>query len=189
MTRLLLVKHSVPAIDENLPSAQWTLSDEGRRRCVWLTAQLRAHGVTRLYTSPEPKAEATARLAAGELGAELYVHKDLRENDRSNFDFLEAGEFRTRLKAFFDEPAVVSIGTESANDAISRFAAAVEQAMGESRGRSIAIIAHGAVITLFVTRYNRAPAFALWDHLGMPSYVALDATSYRFDGKIHNFPG
>jgi hypothetical protein len=32
------------------------------------------------------------------------------------------------------------------------------------------------------------PAYPLWEHLGLPSFVALDADSYAFDGKIISFP-
>jgi hypothetical protein len=32
------------------------------------------------------------------------------------------------------------------------------------------------------------PAYPLWEHLGLPSFVALDADSYAFDGKVISFP-
>jgi hypothetical protein len=60
MPKLLLVKHSMPVLSPDVPSARWVSSDDGRARCGWLANELRAEGVSRLFASLEPKALETA---------------------------------------------------------------------------------------------------------------------------------
>ena len=73
--------------------------------------------------------------------------------------------------------------------ALARFTAAVGLAQREARDKTIAIIAHGTVITLFVAAHNpHVPPYPLWEHLGTPSFVALDADSYAFGGEVISFP-
>jgi broad specificity phosphatase PhoE len=189
VTALYLVKHSLPEIDPDTPSAHWVLSGEGQARCAWLADELSRRGVTRLYCSLEPKAAETAALTGERMRAEVLLHANLHENDRTDFGFQDQADLRARIRAFFDRPEQILIGKESARMALARFQAAVGLAQREARDKTIAIVAHGTVITLFVTAHNKhVPAYPLWEHLGLPSFVALDADSYAFDGKVISFP-
>lgn len=189
MTSLYLVKHSLPEIDPEAPSAFWILSEEGQARCAWLADQLSERGVTRIYCSLEPKASETAALTGERMRAEVMLHANLHENDRTDFGFHDQIELRNYIRAFFNQPQDIIIGKESARMALERFTAAVGLAQRESRGKTIAIVAHGTVITLLVAQHNKhVPAYPMWEHLGLPSIVEVDADSYAFDGKIVSFP-
>jgi broad specificity phosphatase PhoE len=39
--------------------------------------------------------------------------------------------------------------------------------------QNLAIVAHGTVISLFVSRLTNADPFLLWKRLGLPSFVVL----------------
>jgi broad specificity phosphatase PhoE len=41
-------------------------------------------------------------------------------------------------------------------------------------GETLAVAAHGTVITLYVTQYTQDDPFTFWDRLGLPSIVVLD---------------
>lgn len=189
MSKLLLIKHSLPQIQDDVPSAQWMLSADGIQRCGWLAEQLKAHAIGRLFSSVEPKAAETARLAGQLIGLDAAARPDLHENDRTDLGFLDVGELRRRIMEFFANPALLCIGRETADTALARFSGAVERVLAEAAGADTAIVAHGTVITLFVGRYNQIPKFPFWDNMGLPSYVALNSKRFAFDGKIHNFPG
>ena len=79
-------------------------SPEGQARCAWLADQLAQRGVTRLYTSLEPKAAETAALTGERMRGEVLLHANLHENDRTNFGFHDQLELRARIRAFFDHP-------------------------------------------------------------------------------------
>jgi broad specificity phosphatase PhoE len=186
MAKLVLVKHAPPRIDPQVISHRWVLSEEGRRRCDWLADELRRQGASRLYTSLEPKALETAALVAVRLGLALEPRPNLHENDRTGFGFQSAAELQRRLHDFFERPADVVIGNETANAAHQRFAEAIVNIVSEGQGEDVAVVTHGAVISLFVSRSNAIAPFKLWAALDLPSYVVLDPTSFSFDGELHN---
>ena len=179
MSTLLLIKHSLPEIRPELPSIEWTLSAEGRRRCFWLADRLRPYGISVLYSSPEPKALATAALVSAELSVPCRRHPDLRENDRTGFPFLPNKEWMQRFHEFFDYPERICIGAESAVSAGHRFDRAVKEVLREAHEQTTAIVSHGTVITLFLTRYNSLDAFELWQSLSLPSFICASAPAFE----------
>lgn len=189
MTKLILVKHALPEIDAQVSSHRWVLSEEGRRRCDWLADELKAQGVSYLYASLEPKALETAALVALRTGLAIEPRAGLHENDRTGFGFVGQNELKRRFQVFFDQPARLTIGTETAEGAFQRFAAAVRDILSAARDQDTAIVTHGTVLALFVAHHNSIAPFDLWASLDLPSYVVVDATTLAFDGQIHNFPG
>jgi broad specificity phosphatase PhoE len=80
------------------------------------------------------------------------------------------------------------IGGETANSAFERFAGPISNILSEDHSQPLAIVTHGIVLSLFVARHNAITPFNIWARLALPSYVVLDATSFSFDGKVHNYP-
>lgn len=189
MTKLILAKHAPPQISSEVISHRWVLSDEGRRRCDWLADELAAQGVTRLYSSLEPKTLETAALVAVRTGLALLPRPNLHENDRIGLGFVGRDQLQHRIRAFFDRPARIVIGRETANGVLERFAGSISAILSEEHSGSLAIVTHGTVLSLFVARHNAIAPFDLWSRLDLPSYVVLDANSLSFDGEVHNYPG
>ncbi len=188
MAKLLLVKHAPPRVDPQVPSSRWSLSDEGQARCVWLADELQTHGVRRLFSSLEPKALETAALVAARIGLVVEPVVDLHENDRTGQGFLSADELRGRIARFFERPAEVAMGSETADEAYERFAAALAKARDSAGRQDAAVITHGTVLSLFVSRHNAVPPFGLWDSLGLPSYVVLDSASFALEAAARSHP-
>ena len=188
MGKLILVKHAPPQIVPRVVSHRWVLAEEECRRCDWLTDELTAQGVTRLYSSLEPKALETAALVAVQIGLAVEPCRDLHENDRTGLDFVGPDELRRRLREFFAQPDRTMIGNETANDALRRFAQSIRNIASKAHSKALAIVTHGTVLSLFVAHHNTIAAYDLWSSLGLPSYLVLDTTSFAFDGEIHNYP-
>ncbi len=188
MPKLVLIKHAPPQVDPAVPSPRWVLSDAGRRRCDWLADELSAQGVARLFASLEPKALETAALVAIRNGLAVEPRAGLNENDRTGFGFGTEDELRAAIRAFFDRPAQTVMGTESADAAFARYAAAVKGAVAEAGGRNLAIVTHGTVLTLFVARHNAIAPFDFWASLRLPAYVVLDVATFALEGPVHNPP-
>ncbi|MFC3078261.1 histidine phosphatase family protein [Phenylobacterium terrae] len=185
MAKLLLVKHAQPQMAPEVNAQRWTLSEAGQESCGWLAEAFAREGVRRIYASLEPKALETAALAAAALGLEVRPRADLGENDRTGVGFASQEVHVRRFHTFFDEPAKVSMGTESADAAHARFSAAVRAAVQESAGETLAVVAHGTVITLLVSRANGLAPFPLWESLGLASYLVLDPDALTWDGRVH----
>lgn len=182
--RLILVKHSLPEIDPRIPAAQWTLSEEGRRRARLLAAALAPYRVEEIISSQEPKAEETARIAAGILAVPVRAHPGLHEHLRQTVRFMEKEQFEAHVRRFFSHPQELVFGEETASLAASRFSRALNEALKGSTADSTAVIAHGTVISLYVSQICAVDAFDLWKCLGLPSCVILSLPERRIEALI-----
>ena len=81
MRLLVLVERSLPSITSGVESADWQLSPEGVRRCGPLAVALARYLPAVISCSAEPKAEQTARLVGGRLGASPNMVPGLHEHD------------------------------------------------------------------------------------------------------------
>lgn len=170
---LILVKHALPVLEPGVPSRAWRLSDEGRARCILLAAHLAAYEPALIATSAEPKATETARIVADYLGTPFEMMEDLHENDRTNLGWLGVEELEATIARFFAAPDRHIIGNETADEAHVRFAAAIADVCVRYPVGDIVIVAHGTVITLFVSRRTGQEPFPFWKRLGLPSFVVL----------------
>jgi len=183
---LILVKHSLPAIDPDRPAHAWRLSDEGRRRCEPLADRLAAYRPDRVIVSLEPKATATGRIVAQRLGLLFETALDLHEHDRSNVGFLSAEQFEAAVAEFFARPGELVLGRETADEAHARFARAVAGILSLHAGETLVVVAHGTVISLFVARAAGLDPYALWKRLGLPSFIALSTPHLSLQEVVHS---
>jgi broad specificity phosphatase PhoE len=188
MAKLILVRHAPPQVTPGVISPRWVLSAEGRERCGWLADMIAEHGATRVYSSLEPKALETAALVGVRLGLDVRPRRDLHENDRTGLDFGPLEVLKDRIRRFFEAPAELIIGKETADAALRRFEAAVRAIAADAADQTSAVVTHGAVLTLLAARYNPIEAFEFWESLTAPAYVALDAATFRFAGPVGGFP-
>jgi broad specificity phosphatase PhoE len=171
--RLILVKHSLPAIDPATPAETWPLSAEGRRRCGPLAALLAPDQPSAIVASQEPKATETAAIVAGRLGVPFETFPGLHEHVRTNVGWLGAAAFAETVARCVARPDELVFGQETANQARDRFAAAVGCVLARHPSGSVAVVAHGTVISLFVAARAGLDPFALWRRLGLPAVVVL----------------
>ncbi|MBI2950742.1 histidine phosphatase family protein [bacterium] len=173
MTRLILIKHSLPEVVSDLPASRWRLSEEGRRRCRVLTEKLAAYDPGVIVTSVEAKAVETAEIIVDALGRPFEVVEGLHEHDRSNVGFLEKERFEGAVAEFFRRPQELVFGKETADQAHERFTKAIAVRMERHPDEDVAVITHGTVMALLVARANGLDPFPLWKRLGLPSFIVL----------------
>lgn len=171
---LILIRHSLPAVVEGLPAREWILSEEGRARAQRLAGRLREYRPEILVSSVEPKARQTAEIIAAELGLELSIEDGLHEHDRSGSAYLSGDGFQTAVREFFEKPDELVFGNETADQAHMRFDQAVKSILNYPGYRTIAIVAHGSVISLLVSRLMGISGISFWRELGLPSFVVID---------------
>ena len=171
---LILVKHSLPEIVEGLPAREWKLSEVGKERAQRLADQLLRYQPEVLISSVEPKAMETAEIIAEKLGLPVYVVEGLHEHERNNVPFLPKDELQKAVKEFFSKPTELVFGDETAEQSHERFERAVRPVLNYYQGKTVVLVTHGTVISLFVSRLTGIHDFSLWNELGLPSFVVID---------------
>jgi broad specificity phosphatase PhoE len=184
MPSLILIRHSAPDIDPATPSSEWRLTPGGRDLSRSLARRIGGFEPATIVTSVEKKARETGEIIAGELGIPCQVRQGLHENDRQDLEIVDEDAYRALVARVFSQPDRVVMGHETAAMASVRFHSAVVDALDEAPDQTIAVVAHGVVMTLFVTRYNPIYSFEFWSGLGLPSAVVLDRNSFRLDRII-----
>ena len=181
MPHLYLIRHSTPRIDPLLPAAQWELSEEGAARARSLADNLLASAtnIDVVISSIEPKARETARILAETLGKTFSVAEGLHEHERTSLPFLDRPQFEAKIEELFANPTRLVLGDETADQAYARFARAAYSIIDGHQGKDIAIVSHGTVISLFVSRAAGIEPFPFWQRLIMPDLVTLSLPGLR----------
>jgi broad specificity phosphatase PhoE len=174
---LILVKHSLPEIVENIPARDWHLSKDGQLRAERLAKRLLTYNVEVLISSVEPKAIETALTIAEVNRLNVQIMEGLHEHDRNGTPYLSADEFQNSVREFFQKPNTLVFGNETAEQAHKRFSGIVHSVLETHPDKRVIIVAHGTVISLFVSHLTGAEGFSLWKELGLPGFVVLDINS------------
>jgi len=175
-TTLILIKHARPQIIPAAPAPQWRLGDEGRRQCEALATTLARWQPELLIASEEPKASETAQFTAQRLAVPWRTAPGLHEHNRSRTPYFADDEaYRAQIRALFARPDEAVFGTETAQAALTRFSAALDAALASVTQRSVAVVAHGTVISLYVAHRFGMDGYTLWWRLGLPALVVTDA--------------
>ena len=172
--KLILVRHSGVEIIPGMPASQWQLSDEGRSLCGALAGRLAAHAPAVVVTSTEPKAIETGQIVAGLLSIPFETAPDLHEHERHSAGLFDTREqFEAQVARLYETPGQLVFGDETADEAHSRFARAVTSVIEQHPAGSLAIVAHGTVMTLFVAHAASLELVPFWKRLGLPAFVVL----------------
>ena len=174
---LILVKHSLPEILENVPAREWHLSETGEVRARKLADKLIRYRPEIIVSSIEPKAQETASIIAENLGLEIQVIDGLYEHDRSGGPYYSKDEFQNLVREFFENPDELIFGNETASSALVRFRQTVDFVLNSYDNKNIVAVAHGTVISLYVSWLTGCDGYNLWNELGLPSFVVLDIQS------------
>ncbi len=187
MTTLLLIKHSQPEIRPELPASHWQLSPEGRTRCGPLAQAAARFAPELVFTSREPKASETARLLAASLSLPCQEAEGLHEHLRPDPAWRSAADFNAQVANLFARPGELVLGAETADQAHARFSATVSALLQAHPGQNMAVVAHGTVITLFVTQALGLETFPFWQRLGLPALVALRLPGLEIIELVESF--
>lgn len=171
---LYLIKHAKPLVNPSQLPELWKLSSEGVEASKHLASVLQVAGIARVYCSEEVKAIETAEVIAKELNLSHETRPDLHEHDRSNVPHMRSGEFISHMEVFYRRPDERILGKESAAEALARFENAVKKTVAESGQDNLAIISHGTVISLLISKLQgKANGFELWRSMQLPSYAVI----------------
>ena len=171
--KLILVRHANPEIEPGAEASTWRLGETGRRRYGLLACRLRGFNPSVVWSSREAKAVETAEIVAAAFEVAVEVAAGLEEHHRSGVPFFSTeAEFERAVGEFFSNPDRLVLGTETAEQALSRFAAAVDAVVKEGQN-DIIVVTYGTVMTLYLASVGAFRPMWLWRRLGAPSFVVL----------------
>jgi broad specificity phosphatase PhoE len=175
MADLILIRHSVSQQQPDISSHQWTLTPEGRARCVALAQHLYPYALAHVYTSAEPKARLTGELVAQFLGGlRCSIDEELHETRRDHTPYYaEVAHFQAAIRDAMAHPDELRFGEETFTDARDRFAGAVNRLVAAHPGQSIALVSHATVMSLYLAHIAQADVYDIWHEMGMPAYARL----------------
>jgi broad specificity phosphatase PhoE len=173
MNYLILVRHSAPEIVPEVSARDWHLSAVGRARCVPLAAALAPYQPRAIITSVEPKAVETGQITAERLGVPQAAMDGLHEHDRRNVGLLDPATFQVRVAAFFAQPDTLVLGHETAAQAGDRFTRAIDAVLAAYPDDTVAVVAHGAVLSLYLAQVAGIDPYPFWQRLGLPAFMVL----------------
>ena len=164
-------------MDPSRPPSEWTLSEEGVRRCEGLASQLERFVPAAIFASPETKSIETARHIGLDLGTGFSVRERLREHRRPA-TFLPQSEFHESIRRFFESPDSIVYGSESSDDVAMRIESEICHALADRPDGNILMVTHGTAMSSFIARHVNADAYSVWKSLGLPAYIAFGLPSF-----------
>lgn len=165
---LYVVRHGRPLIDRTRPAHEWRLDPAYADDVRGLRARLPTHAAW--FSSPEPKALATAQLLTDEP---VEVVADLREHERHTTEWID--DFESVVRRAFDRPELsAAAGWEPLADTRRRVVRAVEGILDQHPRHDVVLVGHGTAWTLLRAAVTGAPPdLAWWTRLSMPDVQCL----------------
>lgn len=165
---IFLVRHAEPEIDPTRPATTWDLAPGQEAKLASIAARLPEDA--RYFSSPEPKATATARLLTPEP---VEVVADLRELERGP-EWVEDYE-RAVYRALTRPIEAALPGWATCFRTQQRVVGAVMRLLERLPGRPLVLVGHGIAWTLLVAEFTDSdPDYEVWSSLGMPDLVTLE---------------
>ncbi len=168
---LHLVRHGRPIVEPGLMASAWEL-DPAAFDEVWaLRGSGRLPRRSRWFSSPEPKALATAHLLTDRPVA---VVDGLREQVRATGDWIDDMEAVVR-RAFADPQQPAYPGWEPLVTTRGRVVTAVRLLLEQNAGEDLVLVGHSTAWTLVAAALtNSEPDLDRWMLLGMPDVIEVD---------------
>ncbi len=155
--RIHLIRHGQTpsnvskALDTGFPGAP--LTELGREQAASLPGRLKGTPLDAIYTSPLIRTQQTATPLATARGLDLLVREGVREIQAGDMEMSSAEKdyrsyFETMGAWISGDLAVRMGGLESGQDVLERFDSVVDE-IEKSGAQSVAIVSHGAMITVW----------------------------------------
>ena len=152
---LWFVRHAEVELELDRPASTWQLTEDGRADAEEIAARLAP--VSRVLSSPEPKAVGTAEPLAARSGVEVEIDSRLREVGREA-NLPDYAAHRDAVRRYLAGEPVA--GWEPAADARTRFAEAIDGL------DDAAVVTHATVLSLFLG-YD----FERWGRIALPDVI------------------
>lgn len=165
MTKIYIIRHCAATGQE--PGA--VLTETGMAQAIELGGFLSELGIERIVSSSYTRAVQSIEPLAEALAIEIKIDERLKERVLSSGNLPDWAE---RLKSTFDDHELALEGGESSNEALARISEVVDE-LENSGCQTAAIVTHGNIMALLLSRYMEGFGFEGWQALSNPDVYAL----------------
>jgi broad specificity phosphatase PhoE len=167
-------------VDLNRPAESWDLNAAGEAELAALLDAPFWAQIAAVYASEERKAIRVAEVAADRYRLPWRSIAGLGEVDRSATTPRDRETYEAAVAALFSRPDERILGWESASEAVGRFRRVLDEALADDPGESLAVVAHGLVLSLLLADLRgEPPSLDRWRALGFGAVAALDCATLR----------
>ncbi len=180
MQPIFLVRHAQVQLDLSVPAEHWQLNSAGQALAQRLAALPMFANLHTVWTSPEPKAQATARPLADRHQARFLIHPDLAELQRGPTNIPGHAAYEATVRQAFEQPELSVGGWERAADAQRRISGCV-MALAAATPEACAVVSHGLVLALLLAQLRRQPHVnvAEWRAMPLPAVAVVERTTWQ----------
>jgi broad specificity phosphatase PhoE len=151
---LLLIRHALPLASVDCDGADPSLSEVGEQMALRLPDALRRHRITRVVSSPQRRAQQTARPIGKALGLPIEVNERFAEYDYGLSEYVPIEQIRAQDPAQW---ARIVAGHLPDSIDVDAFKARVLDATDELTSTAkpddtIAVVSHGGAINVILRR-------------------------------------
>ncbi len=169
MSRVILVRHALSAVDPDIDSKRWGLADGAPDDCVRLADALGLRPAV-IYASDEQKAVDTASAVAQRVGGAVRIDARFGEVERP----FTHGDYRSLAARYLHGGEAE--GWEPRDAVLERFSSALSDGE-EATDDAIVVVNHGLAMSLHVASVVDVDVVAFWTALTFPDAWALDAST------------
>ncbi|MHA1913349.1 MAG: histidine phosphatase family protein [Promethearchaeota archaeon] len=148
----ILLRHAETEVERDVKNSKWGLSNKGKQEAFNLSKLEFLDDIDVIITSNEDKAYKTATPLAEKLKKEIFRTKELNEINRDNGRFLGNEDYLKTMKLCMTIRDQSFINWETANHALDRFSAKLQEVDSYYENKKILIVAHGGIINLYFAK-------------------------------------
>jgi 2,3-bisphosphoglycerate-dependent phosphoglycerate mutase len=147
-TKIIFLRHADTQKDPNLNAALWGLSEKGKKQAEEVVNLPIMSEVDKIYVSKEKKTALTVEPLVKKIKKETISLAFLDEVKRGD-KFLTKEEFEAEKIKQLKDLDYHAFGGESGKEALKRFKQGIEQASRESAGKTILVVTHGTILSIY----------------------------------------
>ena len=166
MPAIYIIRHCAASGQE--PDAE--LTKRGKKQAVELAGFLADANIDRIISSPYTRAVQSIEPLAETLAVEIETDERLKERVLSSG---ELPDWLEQLKNTFENYDFALEGGESSQQALDRISQVVEE-LENSGCQTAAIVTHGNIMALLLSRYMKGFGFEGWCSLSNPDVFLLN---------------
>jgi 2,3-bisphosphoglycerate-dependent phosphoglycerate mutase len=165
-----MIRHAESAPDPKVPEPDWPLSERGQRQAIDLVDALAPLPVTRIVSSPYPRALATVKPFALTRYLEIDLEADLRERKLTEDP---NADWQALLRAAWQDFDRHEPNCESSAMCQARVRHCLSIIAARHAGETIVAASHGNAIALMLTSIDPDFGYAGWRSMRNPDAFML----------------
>lgn len=183
--KLILVRHSKTKQEPDISPNLWGLSSEGEELSKQLASNTIWKDIDLICSSNQLKALETAIPIAKLNSIPIKVYENLTEITSFTIKTFEE-DYKKCVNDFYTIPNKSYFGGETLEIALKRFNKAIELIIQENRDKTVAVVSHNNILTVFLKQFSKNDYLTIHDNMPMPSFAILNRDSKIIEKEFLN---